>query len=301
MTSPSAHPDPTEDASTEPGPGPAVAAEGPTTWLRPQMLVFSLLGDHIFPDERALFSGSFIGVLGRLGIAESAVRATLTRMVRRGLLERHKRGRRMYFSMTDRCRAVIEDGRVHIWELGAVNQSVDVPWTLLAFSMPEAWQRKRHSLRSRLTWAGFGPLQNGLWIAPGALDVSGIVVELGVAEHVHLFRAAPLPPTDLAAAAREAFDLDGLADRYRAFVAGWEGDDVHERMAAEPLALTLRLITEWLQLLTEDPRVPLHLLPDDWPAVRAQELFLQLHAAHYDAAVAEAAELFDTIELPGAA
>ncbi|MDY7102569.1 MAG: PaaX family transcriptional regulator C-terminal domain-containing protein [Actinomycetota bacterium] len=271
------------------------------SWLRPQMLVFSLLGDHIYPDDRALFSGSFIAVFERLGIAEAAVRATLTRMVRRGLLERHKRGRRMYFSMTDRCRDVIDGGRVRIWEHGAVNRSADVPWTLLAFSMPEAWQRKRHSLRSRLTWAGFGPLQNGLWIAPGAVDVSDIVDELDVADHVHLFRAEPVPPTDLAVAVRDAFDVDALAARYRAFLATWDREDAAARLAAEPLALTLRLVTEWLQMLTDDPRVPVHLLDEDWPAVRAQELFLRLHAANYSAAADEAAELFDTIELSGAA
>jgi hypothetical protein len=42
----------------------------------------------------------------------------------------------------------------------------DGRWTLLSFTLPEFWQRQRHELRTRLLWAGFGPLQGGLWIAP---------------------------------------------------------------------------------------------------------------------------------------
>jgi phenylacetic acid degradation operon negative regulatory protein len=50
--------------------------------------------------------------------------------------------------------------------MGAVNRHWDGRWTLLSFTLPESWQRQRHELRIRLLWAGFGPLQGGLWIAP---------------------------------------------------------------------------------------------------------------------------------------
>lgn len=278
-------------ASAEPTP-PGTAE----TWLRPQALAFALLAEHVLGRGIAVFSGSFIEVFERLGIGEHAARATLARMSNRGLLERHRRGRRVYFALTPRCESILEDGRVRIWVTGAVNTETDGPWTLLAFSMPEAWQRKRHDLRSRLAWSGFGPLQSGLWVAPGRVDVSSIVAELGLDAHVRVFHAAPAPPTDLAQVVREAFDLDALAGGYTEFLVSWDQPGA-DRNAADALALTLRLSTEWLEVIRRDPRLPLHLLTAGWPAVRAQEVFFALHSAHDDRARLIAGELLDTIAL----
>lgn len=268
-------------------------------WLRPQSVAFTLLAEQVAPHDVALFSGSFIDAFDRVGISEHAARQTLSRMVQRGLLERHRRGRRAYFSMTPRCRAVLEDGRRRIWDVGAVNEDAETPWTMLTFSLPESWQRKRHGLRSRLTWAGFGSLHSGVWIAPSAPDAVGpLVEELGVDAHVHVFEVCSSPVTDLAKVAREAFDLEALAAGYEAFLGDW-ADCPDDEPATDPLALTLRLSTEWLQVIRDDPRVPVDLLPPEWPAVHAQERFRALHAANYAAATADAARVLETVE-PGA-
>ena len=42
-------------------------------------------------------------------------------------------------------------------------------WLLAVFSVPEPERRRRHTLRSRLTWLGFGTVSAGVWIAPGHL------------------------------------------------------------------------------------------------------------------------------------
>ena len=182
-------------------------------------------------------------------------------MTNRGLLVRHRRGRRVFFGLTPRCEEILEDGRVRIWDTGAVNHDTDGPWTLLSFSMPEAWQRQRHDLRSRLAWSGFGPLQSGLWIAPGRVDVASVVAELGLDAHVRTFHAVPAPPTDLAQVVSEVFDLDALAAGYDEFLAVWDRPDA-ARNAGDALALTLRLSAEWLEVIRRDPRLPLHLLPE---------------------------------------
>ncbi len=265
-------------------------------WLRPQSVAFTLLAEQVMPHgDVALFSGSFIDALARVGITEHATRATLSRMVQRDLLVRHRRGRRVYFGMTPRCRAVLEEGRDRIWNLGAVNTDLDADWTILTFSLPEAWQRERHDLRSRLTWAGFGSLHSGVWIAPSVPDtVESLVEELGLDAHVHLFQVQPSTLTDLSSVAREAFDLGALADGYQQFLADWRDCPVGEP-ADDPLALTLRLSTEWLQVLRDDPRVPVSLLPDDWPAVAAQERFRRLHADNLPAATEVAGRTFESI------
>jgi phenylacetic acid degradation operon negative regulatory protein len=266
------------------------------SWLRPQSVVFTLLAEHLLDRELALYAGSFIEILGRLGITEHTTRSTLSRMTRRGLLESQRHGRKVYFAMTPRCSTLLEDGRHRIWETGAVNTSHAPTWTMLTFSLPEAWRRKRYELRARLTWAGFGPLQNGAWLAPAKVDVSAIVGELGLARHVRAFYVHPAPPTDPAAVIRESFDLDALAERYRTFRANWR--DPSKSGAADALVTTLRLSTQWLRIIRDDPRVPLHLLPANWPAIEAQRLFRSLHGLQRPAAEKLARQLFDTVPFP---
>lgn len=266
-------------------------------WLRPQSVAFTLLAEQVVTRDVALWSGSFIEVFARLGIGEHATRATLVRMAQRKLLCRHREGRRVYFSATPRCRKVLEDGHRRIWDVGAVNTDVTAGWTILTFSLPESWQRERHHLRSRLSWAGLGSLHPGVWIGPTPPDVVvPLLHEVGLYGHVHVFPLQVTGVRDLAAVAREAFDLDGLADSYERFLRGWQ-DYPDDAPADDPLALTLRLSTEWLQVVGNDPQVPIHLLPANWPAVAAQKRFRALHAANFPAATALADELFETIAL----
>lgn len=263
------------------------------SWLRPQSIVFTLLAEHVLDRELAVFSGSFIDVLERVGIGEHATRATLTRMAERGLLARQRHGRKIYYGMTPRCVAILEDGRTRIWHDGVINTHAAPTWTLLAFSLPETHRRTRHDLRTRLSWAGFGPMQNGVWLAPAQVDVAPIIDELGLAGQARVFHVSPVAPTQAASVISETFDLDALAKRYRAFCAAWESRAARDE--SDSLVLTLRLSTQWLQIIRDDPRVPVHLLPREWPAIAAQKLFRTLHGSHRKAAEAIADKLLDVV------
>lgn len=274
-------------------PAKRTSAADSTRWLRPQSVLFTLLAEHMLDRDLALFSGSFIRILGSLGVGEHATRSTLARMTRRGLLETERKARKSYLRMTPRCTAILEDGRERIWKLGAVNREPVQTWTLLTFSLPEAWRRKRYELRARLAWAGFGLLQSGAWLAPATVDVEPIIEELGLAKHARVFHVQPAAPTDARSVIRDAFPLAALAERYRAFVRSWARPSA--RLRAAPLQLTLRLSTHWLSIIRDDPRVPISLLPQAWPAVAAQQLFRSLHAAHFPGAKLATRELFDTL------
>jgi phenylacetic acid degradation operon negative regulatory protein len=280
---------PVPDAATRPHPSGDVE-DGPA--LRPQLLVLLLFGDYVLGRGLSLFSGSAIEVLGRLGVTEHAARSTLTRMVNRGLLHRHRAGRRMYFGLTPRAVAVLLDGQRRIWATDAVNNGWDGTWTLLCFSLPESWQRQRHGLRSQLTWAGFGPLQGGLWIAPGDIDARHIVGDLGLDAHVRVFRAQADQLTDVDQIVADAYDLDGLAARYRAFLRRW-GPGAGQP-DGDPLAARLNLLGDWLRTIQRDPRLPARHLPPDWPAGPAQRIFRDL-VARWEAPAREVAvALLDT-------
>ncbi|MEV4783895.1 PaaX family transcriptional regulator C-terminal domain-containing protein [Streptomyces tuirus] len=245
--------------------------------LRPQSLMLTFLGDQVLGRDVCVYSGSVIDVFARAGIGEQATRSTLSRMAGRDLLRRQREGRRMYFGLTERSEAVLRDGEQRIWQTGAVNRQWDGTWTLLGFSLPESWQRRRHDLRSRLTWSGFGPLFNGLWIAPGEVDVSALVAELGLSAHVKVFRAYADTGTDIGQMIEETWELSDLAGRYQAFGERWQPWEDGLPDAGDALVLRLRLQTEWLRIVRRDPRLPVGHLPDDWPAEQAEKTFRTVH------------------------
>ncbi|KUO15705.1 PaaX family transcriptional regulator [Streptomyces dysideae] len=270
------------------------------------MLTF--LGDQVLGRDVCVYSGSVIDVFARAGVGEQATRSTLTRMVGRGLLRRQREGRRMYFGLTEHSTAVLRDGERRMWQTGAVNRQWDGSWTLLGFSLPESWQRQRHDLRSKLTWSGFGPLFSGLWIAPGEVDVSALVAELGLSAHVKVFRAHADAGMDIGAMIEDTWELSELAARYEAFVGRWQPwetrlPDAEEAPPASgrgdldlaSLALRLRLQAEWLRIIRRDPRLPVKHLPDDWPAEQAEKAFRSVHARLTPLADEAAARLLDLV------
>ncbi|MEU9019417.1 PaaX family transcriptional regulator C-terminal domain-containing protein [Actinomadura sp. NPDC048394] len=278
---------------------------------RPLMLTF--FGAHVLGRPVAVSSGSVIEVLGRVGLGEHAVRTSLNRMVKRGLLERHRQGRKMYFGLSAHAVEVLEDGRERIWRAGVVNRNWDGRWTLVGFSLPEDWRRERHDLRSRLIWAGFGPLQNGLWVAPGMVDVAAAVAGLGLEAHIRVFGGSVLPPTEVRDVLEQAFDVPAMAARYQAFLDRWDTTDGADRTSAggaggadrpeaaaglpDDLARQLVLHSDWLELVRRDPHLPAEHLPEGWPAMRAEAVFRDLAGRWERPAAAEAARILDTLPL----
>ncbi|SDE15442.1 PaaX family transcriptional regulator [Glycomyces harbinensis] len=258
--------------------------------VRPQGLLLTLFGGHVLGRGVRVATGSVLEVLSRVGVAEPAARSTLARMAEHGLLKRHRHGRKVYLGLTPRSREILNDGEVRIWRIGVMDDRWDGTWTLLGFTVPESQRSQRHLLRSRLMWAGFGSLQGGLWIAPSPVDTDTLLEGIEAAEHVKVFQARALAPTDVRDLVESAWDLEALAKHYHRFIERWSPDTD----AADPLARQLLLTAEWLHLLRKDPRLPIRHLPDDWPAERAQRLFRRLHAELEPRARAVAFEVLDT-------
>ncbi len=268
--------------------------------MRPQSLLLSFLGLYVLGRDVAVYSGSVIDVFARLDVSEEAVRSTLTRMAKRDLLARHRHRRKTYFGLTARSTAVLEDGHRRIWETGAVNRDWDGTWTMVGFSLPAGERSTRHDLRSQLIWSGFGPLQSGLWIAPGTKDVVAMLAALGLGDNVTVLQARALKPTESADLVRKAFDTAQIADRYRAFLDRW--DTPHPLPAvADDLARQLFLYGDWLQLVRRDPHLPAEHLPPDWPAIRAETVFRTLARRYEPTAAGLAGAVLDTlsVRVPG--
>jgi phenylacetic acid degradation operon negative regulatory protein len=267
------------------------ARERPVTF-RPQALLLTVLGRHVLDRHGlAVGAGTFIAVLGLLGVSEQAARSTLTRMVCRGLLARQQHGRRAYFTLTERSTALLVEGGERIFAPAPVRQRWDGAWTLLSFSIPESRRNERHRLRARLAWNGFGPLRDGLWLAPGRVEVAGLVSDLGLERHLDAFASWALAPTDVADLVERVWDLDELRGSYEAFLARWR--DPALPVPPGDLARQVFLITEWRRIIREDPLLPVRYLPSDWPALEAARLFHKLHERYSPGAARTFVELLE--------
>ena len=249
------------------------------TWRRPQALVLCFSGAFMLhrPDEY-VNSGDLVGVLGQAGVNERAARTTVARMVERGLFARERKGRRTYLGVTAYGRSILREGGSRIQKGTVVSRDGIIGsrwsgrWTLLGFSLPEARRADRHLLRSRLTWAGFGCLQDGLWIAAAEPDLDELTRGLDLNGHLRVFRSELVGPSNPGEMIAQAWDLEAIAARYEAFVRRWSGEET-SATDADVLPKHLAMLSDWLDAVRGDPRVPLEYLPPEWPGLKAQQVF----------------------------
>ncbi|PZA22076.1 transcriptional regulator, partial [Modestobacter versicolor] len=242
--------DPWPDLGADQGATPAAAPAH-----RPQTLLLSLLGSVVLDQELPpVPSAVLLDVLADLGVTEAAARATLKRMTQRGLLDRGQVGRSAQYTLTPLAERVLRraDERV---SSPAPFAHPPGEWTLLSYSVPESRRDLRHKVRSRLTWAGFGGLRDGLWIAPGTVDVGAVLAPGELTEAADLadaFAARPLPGTDVDRLVRRAWDVAALRRAHLRFVADWSAPP----RVTGSLAQRTLLGADWLLLLRTDPGLP---------------------------------------------
>lgn len=268
--------------------------EGPLLPVRVHDLLVTLLGRYVFPLTGAVYSGTFIEVLKAAGIGAYTTRSALSRAHKRGLLDRRHIGKRSYYSITPRLYVRLESGEPYIYERDPVLQGWRGDWSMLSFSLPEDRRDDRHRLRVRLAWAGFGLLRDALWLAPGRRSLEELVGGLDIDQYVTLFHGRVVPPQEAAKVVRQAWDLERAAAGYHSFLGRW---DVDEPLPGAPDALTkeLYLVTDWRLLLREASPLPAELLPEDWPAQRAAEVFRSLHRRYRDEADAHFERALDLV------
>lgn len=263
------------------GDSPPVTRDGAA--YRPQDMVFSFFGGVVRGrDLPPIPTAVFLRLFGGIGVAEAATRATLARMTRKGLLERIQVGRGAHYRITPMADAVIRQAAERITAPNPFEHP-DGEWTLLSYSMPESRRDLRHRVRSALTWAGFGGLRDGLWVAPGIVDVAEIFAQAGLAEVAVLadwFSASPLPGVQVEAFIRRAWQVDRIRERHDSFIhAWWAGPD--ER---DPLVQITLLGVDWLHVLRADPGLPARYLGADWPAATSAAVFHRCFATLLPAA-----------------
>jgi len=242
-----------------------------------QSLLNTIVGEFIYAPETAAWTQSLVRALALFGIDEAATRQALARSAAAGLLDREQTGRRVRWRMSEATRMVRKDGAKRLYEFRSGRVDWDGRWLLLSVIVPD--DRHRLLLRRRLAWAGFGILPTGLAISPHVereaearriLEVLGL--EKDALSFVATLEAIGVPDRMV----RSAWDLDGLAVRYRSFL-----DQMHKqhpRSGEELFAAVTRLVHEWRRFLYVDPGLPVALLPDKWVGLEAKAVFDRYYA-----------------------
>lgn len=188
--------------------------------LQPQDLVITLLGTYMRPHGETVWSGGLVELLGELGFTHGAARVALTRLVRRGLLDRVRSGRLVHYCLTGRCQELLTEGDRRIFSLGDPCEDRS-SWTVVWHQIPDDRRLQRSRLARRLRFLGFGPVQDSVWVSPHdhCEEVKALLEGLGLSEFAAVFGAEVSGPGDgLHALVARAWDLDGLIERYESFV-----------------------------------------------------------------------------------
>jgi len=263
---------------------------------QPRPLIVTIYG--LYARETGWLSiAGLIRLMAELGVDEPAVRSAISRLKQRGLLEPRRESGAAGYGLSDRGSAILAEGDRRIFS--RPRATIEAGWLVAVFSVPEDERARRHTLRSRLAWLGFGSVAAGVWIAPAQLaaETTDVLAADGLSGYVSLFTADYLAFGDLRQEVARWWDLDRLEQLYQAFIDSaasvltrWEsgvgagahpdGEDVGSgagsAASGQAFADYVRVVTAWRRLPFLDPGLPAELLPADWHGARAAELFGRL-------------------------
>lgn len=260
---------------------------------QPRQFIVTVYGLYSRTEGGWLSVATLIGLLADLGIEAPAVRSSISRLKRRGLLRAERRNGSAGYALSDEGLSVLREGDLRIFRRDRATPADG--WLLAVFSVPESERSKRHLMRSRLTRLGFGTASAGVYIAPAHLydATAEMLRRLELDGYADLFRADHLAFGPLEEKVRQWWDLDQLELLYGEFVRKHAG--VLDRLPApsgtgpgpagrDAFVDYVRVLTDWRQLPYLDPGLPAELLPDGWVGIRAADLFFTLRSRLEDGA-----------------
>ncbi len=260
------------DADAELGP-PALAGRD-----RLGPLIITLFGLYARGEDNWLSVASVVQLMADLGVDGQAVRSSISRLKRRGVVLSDRRDGAAGYALAEPTLETLAEGDARIFERRRAR--TEDGWLVVVFSVPESEREKRHALRSSLTQLGFGTTAPGVWVAPGnlATETRRTLERRGLSEYVDIFSGHHFAFGDLRSKVRAWWDLDELADLYADFLRRHRSVlDAGVRTPEQAFQTYVPMLTQWRRLPYSDPGLPLSLLPPGWNGVTAETLFEQLN------------------------
>ena len=248
----------------------------------PRSLIVTIYGLYAREAGGWLSVAALIRLLESLGVDEPAVRSSISRLKRRGIVLAEKRDGAAGYGLSERAREILAKGDRRIFNRRRAMS--DDGWVLAVFSVPEAERARRHTLRSRLSGLGFGNVAPGVWIAPVHLaeETHAVLSRLDLGRYVDLFTARAVDAVNLPGDIARWWDLERIRAAHSGYVRAWQPVAAawqrRRRVDPEPAFVDyVQTLSAWRRLPYLDPGLPAALLPPDWPAGEAAEVFFALH------------------------
>lgn len=246
---------------------------------QPQRLLTTLFGDYWLGRAEPLPSAALVQLLAEFDVSASSARAAIQRLAARRFLVGERHGRETRYGVPPKSDEVLTR---HIRRVfGTIDpEPWDGAWTIVGFSVPEHDRATRRRLRESLRAQHFGRLYDGLWISPWhpGPELAQLVDATGPA-NLTVFRGQHLPTGVRRDLVTEAFDLDELASRYRAFVELCTRTRAEVDGPGQALRVRTEVMAAWRRVKATDPRLPAELLPPEWPGSSAQDACAEVYDA----------------------
>lgn len=260
--------------------------------LQHQQLIVTLYGLYGRSTGGTFPVAVLVDMLGALGIEPPAVRSTVSRLKRNGVLVSRRDGNTAGYRLSADVLDAFDEGdqRIYAPERSHPND----PWSLVIFSVPEAERNRRYELRTELNSLGFGAVGAGVAIAPSNVLPQAMrrLKDRGLDRYVEYFSADYLSQQDIKAKVPQWWDLQELDEQYRDFLGlygaaneEWSarlqagsGGDPDAELAREAFAFYVPLLTLWRRFPYRDPNLPLEFLPEGWKAPAAKHTFWAIDA-----------------------
>jgi phenylacetic acid degradation operon negative regulatory protein len=242
-------------------------------------LLLTVLGEFVLDHAEPVWNQALVRALVALGVREVTARQAITRSAGEGWLQPDRVGRQTRWRLSAPTRELLVRGRERIYGFSGIATDWDGRWLVVMVRVPEGRRDHRHRVRTRLAWAGFGSLGQGVWITPHLereREALEALRDLGPSAQATSFVARHGTiggEQELVVAAWGG--LDRLAAHYRAFVDAFAR--LEPRAPEEVFVAQASLVHQWRKFPFLDPGLPERFLPSGWSGVEAREVFRCRH------------------------
>jgi phenylacetic acid degradation operon negative regulatory protein len=239
--------------------------------MRAGSLIVTVYGDAIVPRGGSLWLGSLLELMAGFGVEAGLVRTAVSRLVADGWFERTRIGKQSYYRLSPWGAAEFATAAARIYRAG------EPPWSgeleVAVMTTPDAGTRA--TARERMLRAGWGQLAANVVVRPRVPAGPGSAA--AVVDGTILLVTQPQGTDTARALAKACWQLGQLEDANRQFLAAFgpvarEIADGALLSDAQAFQLRTLMIHDWRRIVLRDPLLPLAMLPEDWPGVRALEL-----------------------------
>ena len=242
----------------------------PRSGTSAKAMLLTVLGRCVAVHGTEVWTQTLVGALDAVGVEERNARQALSRLGEQGLLSGRREGRRVRRHLTPEAIDLLETGRQRIFVFGAAPVAWDGRWLVVLCSVPEEHRPKRHLLRSRLGFAGFGFLSAGVAITPHVereVVAAEVLEELGLVRNATVFVGEVGELTTASDLLHRAWDMESLAEEYHVFVQAFR--QRRPTTPKERFTALIELLHLWRRFPFIDPELPDELLPASWLGHRA--------------------------------